>query len=98
MNLRSCLLPSSSSPQRKACLSAPCIQLQLLICPSVTDIAVDGWALTLLSQENLSFASTCQTIGLNTGFFASFTVFLALNSETFSYVKSSLARCLLNLP
>jgi PAT family acetyl-CoA transporter-like MFS transporter 1 len=52
--------------------------------PSVTDIAVDGWALTLLSQENLSFASTCQTIGLNTGFFASFTVFLALNSEAFS--------------
>ncbi|KAF9243913.1 acetyl-coenzyme A transporter 1-domain-containing protein [Melanogaster broomeanus] len=43
-----------------------------------------GWALTLLSQENLSFASTCQTIGLNTGFFASFTVFLALNSEAFS--------------
>lgn len=52
--------------------------------PSVIDIAVDGWALTLLSQENLSFASTCQTIGLNTGFFASFTVFLALNSEAFS--------------
>ncbi|KAF9229532.1 hypothetical protein BS17DRAFT_792430 [Gyrodon lividus] len=46
--------------------------------------ATQGWALTLLSQENLSFASTCQTIGLNTGFFASFTVFLALNSEAFS--------------
>ncbi|KAH9989208.1 acetyl-coenzyme A transporter 1 [Russula vinacea] len=43
-----------------------------------------GWALTLLSDENLSYASTCQTIGLNTGFFASFTVFLALNSEAFS--------------
>ncbi|KAG1755060.1 acetyl-coenzyme A transporter 1 [Suillus paluster] len=43
-----------------------------------------GWALTLLSQENLSYASTCQTIGLNTGFFASFTVFLALNSEAFA--------------
>lgn len=45
-----------------------------------------GWALTLLSEENLSYASTCQTIGLNTGFFASFTVFLALNSEAFRYV------------
>ena len=44
-----------------------------------------GWALTLLSEENLSYASTCQTIGLNTGFFASFTVFLALNSEAFRY-------------
>jgi hypothetical protein len=43
-----------------------------------------GWALTLLSQDSLSYASTCQTIGLNTGFFASFTVFLALNSEAFA--------------
>jgi hypothetical protein len=45
-----------------------------------------GWALTLLSQDCLSYASTCQTIGLNTGFFASFTVFLAFNSEAFAYV------------
>jgi hypothetical protein len=44
-----------------------------------------GWALTLLSEENLSYASTCQTIGLNTGYFASFTVFLALSSEAFRY-------------
>ena len=42
-----------------------------------------GWALTLLSADNLSYASTCQTIGLNTGYFASFTVFLALNSVDF---------------
>ncbi|KAF9328677.1 hypothetical protein BG006_008179 [Podila minutissima] len=48
------------------------------------DIAVDGWALTLLSKENLSFASTAQTIGLNTGYFLSFTVFLAFNSAEFS--------------
>ncbi|CAA7259985.1 unnamed protein product [Cyclocybe aegerita] len=48
------------------------------------DIAVDGWALTLLSHDCLSYASTCQTIGLNTGFFASFTVFLAFNSEAFA--------------
>lgn len=56
----------------------------LVFFSATQDIAVDGWALTLLSQENLSYASTCQTIGLNTGFFASFTVFLALNSETFA--------------
>ncbi|KAI1308418.1 hypothetical protein EDD11_004308 [Mortierella claussenii] len=48
------------------------------------DIAVDGWALTLLSKENLSYASTAQTIGLNTGYFLSFTVFLAFNSSEFS--------------
>ncbi|KAI9315539.1 acetyl-coenzyme A transporter 1-domain-containing protein [Dichotomocladium elegans] len=48
------------------------------------DIAVDGWALTLLSKDSLSYASTAQTIGLNTGYFMSFTVFLALNSPEFS--------------
>ncbi|KAF7340056.1 GYF domain-containing protein [Mycena venus] len=56
----------------------------LVFFSATQDIAVDGWALTLLSQENLSYASTCQTIGLNTGFFASFTVFLAFNSEAFT--------------
>lgn len=48
------------------------------------DIAVDGWALTILSPESLSYASTAQTIGLNSGYFLSFTVFLAFNSEHFS--------------
>ncbi|KII94436.1 hypothetical protein PLICRDRAFT_88660 [Plicaturopsis crispa FD-325 SS-3] len=56
----------------------------LVLFSATQDIAVDGWALTLLSPENLSYASTCQTIGLNTGYFASFTVFLAFNSEAFS--------------
>ncbi|CAO1622235.1 unnamed protein product [Sympodiomycopsis kandeliae] len=57
------------------------------------DIAVDGWALTLLSQDNLSYASTAQTVGLNIGYFMSFTVFLALNSVEFSnkYLRSSLS-------
>lgn len=84
MNLRLYLPRLSSSPQHKACIFAHCDLLRLLMRPFAIDIAVDGWALTLLSPENLSFASTCQTIGLNTGFFASFTVFLALNSEAFS--------------
>ncbi|KAJ7022070.1 acetyl-coenzyme A transporter 1-domain-containing protein [Mycena alexandri] len=56
----------------------------LVFFSATQDIAVDGWALTLLSHESLSYASTCQTIGLNTGFFASFTVFLAFNSEAFA--------------
>jgi hypothetical protein len=45
-----------------------------------------GWALTLLSKDNLSYASTAQTIGLNSGYFLSFTVFLAFNSVEFSFV------------
>jgi len=47
------------------------------------DIAVDGWALTLLSPRNVGYASTCQTIGTSTGFFTSFTVFLALQDPNF---------------
>ncbi|CCD25501.1 uncharacterized protein NDAI_0F01820 [Naumovozyma dairenensis CBS 421] len=47
------------------------------------DIAVDGWALTILSKRSLSYASTAQTVGLNMGYFLSFTVFLSLNSGEF---------------
>lgn len=55
----------------------------LVLVAATQDIAVDGWALTLLSQDSLSYASTAQTVGLNTGYFLSFTVFLALNSVEF---------------
>ena len=48
------------------------------------DIAVDGWALTLLSTENLAYASTAQTVGLTAGQFLSSTVFLAFNSKDFA--------------
>jgi len=48
------------------------------------DIAVDGWALTLLSPQNLSYASTAQTVGLTAGQFLSNTVFLAFNSPDFA--------------
>ncbi|KAK4989487.1 hypothetical protein LTR50_003231 [Elasticomyces elasticus] len=48
------------------------------------DIAVDGWALTLLSPSNLSYASTAQTVGLTAGQFLSNTVFLALSSNDFA--------------
>jgi PAT family acetyl-CoA transporter-like MFS transporter 1 len=59
------------------------IFVSLIFFAATQDIAVDGWALTLLSQENLSYASTAQTIGLNLGYFMSFTVFLAFNSVEF---------------
>lgn len=56
----------------------------LVFFSATQDIAVDGWALTLLSQPALSYASTAQTIGLNTGYFLSFTIFLALSSPDFA--------------
>lgn len=48
------------------------------------DIAVDGWALTLLTPGNISYASTAQTCGLTAGQFMSYTVFLAFNSPDFA--------------
>lgn len=55
----------------------------VLMC-ATQDIAVDGWALTLLSPGNLSYASTAQTVGLTAGQFLSYTVFLAFHSKDFA--------------
>ncbi|KAL1411897.1 hypothetical protein Q8F55_002883 [Vanrija albida] len=65
----------------------------LILAAATQDIAVDGWALTLLSPPNLSYASTAQTIGLGIGSAMSFTVFLSLNSVEFSnkYFRSAAA-------
>lgn len=60
-----------------------CFFLLVFFC-ATQDIAVDGWALTVLSPESLSFASTAQTVGMNCGYFLSFTVFLALSSPEFA--------------
>ena len=55
------------------------------------DIAVDGWALTMLSKENRGYASTCNTVGQTAGYFIGNVVFLALNSPDFSneYLRST---------
>lgn len=55
----------------------------VLMC-ATQDIAVDGWALTLLTPSNVSYASTAQTVGLTAGHFMSYTVFLALNAKDFA--------------
>ncbi|EDO34028.1 predicted protein [Nematostella vectensis] len=54
------------------------------------DIAVDGWALTMLSRENVGWASTCNTVGQTAGYFLGNVVFLALSSSEFSnkYLRS----------
>lgn len=55
------------------------------------DIAVDGWALTMLKKENVGHASTCNSVGQTTGFFLSYVLFMALESATFcnQYLRSS---------
>lgn len=47
------------------------------------DIAVDGWALTMLSKENVAWASTCNSVGQTAGWFIGNVVFLTLESADF---------------
>ncbi len=54
------------------------------------DIVVDGWALTMLSKENVGLASTCNSVGQTAGFFLSYTFFMAFHSTEFCnrYIRS----------
>ncbi|KAJ1454219.1 acetyl-coenzyme A transporter 1-domain-containing protein [Pelagophyceae sp. CCMP2097] len=45
------------------------------------DIAVDGWALTMLSEKNVGWASTCNSAGQSLGFALSYVGFVALHDE-----------------
>ena len=47
------------------------------------DIAVDGWALTILQKRNVGHASTCNSVGQSAGYFLGFVVFIALESAEF---------------
>lgn len=44
------------------------------------DVAVDGWALTILSRRNVGLASTCNAAGQQFGFFVAFVGFLQLQT------------------
>jgi Acetyl-coenzyme A transporter 1 len=59
------------------------------------DIAVDGWALTMLSKKNRGRGPVCNSIGQNIGYFISFVGFLALNDAE---ACDTLWRPLLRLP
>ena len=47
------------------------------------DIAVDGWALTMLKRCNVGHASTCNSVGQTAGYFLGYVVFMALESSDF---------------
>ena len=53
--------------------------LSLYFFMATQDIAVDGWALTMLSRRNVGYASTCNTIGQLFGYFISNQGFIALS-------------------
>eukprot|EP00088_Acartia_fossae_P033504 TRINITY_DN3429_c0_g2_i4.p1 TRINITY_DN3429_c0_g2~~TRINITY_DN3429_c0_g2_i4.p1 ORF type:complete len:529 (+),score=65.39 TRINITY_DN3429_c0_g2_i4:57-1643(+) len=48
------------------------------------DIAVDGWALTMLQKHNVGYASTCNSVGQTAGYFMGYVFFMAL--ESYGYV------------
>jgi PAT family acetyl-CoA transporter-like MFS transporter 1 len=48
------------------------------------DICVDGWALTLLTDYNLQWASTCQTVGQTIGRFIGYTILITFESPKFT--------------
>lgn len=66
------------------------IFIMLNFLAATQDIAVDGWALTMLSRRNVGYASTCNTVGQTAGFFIGNVIFLALESSDFSnkYLRS----------
>lgn len=54
------------------------------------DIAVDGWALTMLKRCNVGHASTCNSVGQTAGYFLGYVAFIALESAEFcnSYLRT----------
>lgn len=48
------------------------------------DVAVDGWALSMLSKENVSWQSVCNFCGQAIGFFFGNILFIVLESKKFS--------------
>jgi MFS transporter, PAT family, solute carrier family 33 (acetyl-CoA transportor), member 1 len=47
------------------------------------DIAVDGWALSMLKRCNVAHASTCNSVGQTAGYFLGYVVFMAFESKEF---------------
>ncbi len=43
------------------------------------DIAVDGWALTMLSPEGVGYAGTCNSVGQSAGYFLAFSGFFGVS-------------------
>jgi len=84
------MLGDGSEPPAVAELTMCFFMLHLLM--ATQDIAVDGWALTMLARRNVGWASTCNSIGQTLGYVVSFIIFMALNNADFcnTYLRASL--------
>ena len=45
------------------------------------DVAVDGWALTMLKPSNVGYAATCNSVGQTTGWIMGFVLLTTLESQ-----------------
>ena len=76
------LAGSSSSSGAEAAASSMNVQgvtfffFTLYFLMATQDIAVDGWALTMLSKKNRGKGPICNSIGQNIGYFLSYVGFL----------------------
>ncbi len=50
----------------------------VMLFASAQDIAVDGWSVTLLSNENQSYGSMCQSVGQSFGYALSYSAYFTL--------------------
>ncbi|XP_054452963.1 acetyl-coenzyme A transporter 1 [Anoplopoma fimbria] len=74
------LMQSEGGPK---VLTLTAVFFMLAFLAATQDIAVDGWALTMLSRENVGYASTCNSVGQTAGYFLGNVLFLALESADF---------------
>ncbi|VDN07068.1 unnamed protein product [Thelazia callipaeda] len=73
---------SDSNPPNVFVLMLMFLPLNFLA--ATQDIAVDGWALTMLSRKNVGYASTCNAVGQTAGFFLGNVGYLTLDSPDFA--------------
>lgn len=74
------LLQSEGGPN---VVTLTAVFFMLAFLAATQDIAVDGWALTMLSRQNVGYASTCNSVGQTAGYFLGNVLFLALESPDF---------------
>ena len=68
-------------------ISLTCMFFFLNFLAATQDIAVDGWALTMLQRHNVGYASTCNSVGQNAGYFIGYIGYMAL--ESYSVIRLS---------
>ena len=71
--------------------SLTCMFFFLNFLAATQDIAVDGWALTMLKRENVGYASTCNSVGQTAGYFMGYVRTHYMFSRIFNFLQRVLA-------